>query len=284
MTKPKHWTWFKFDWKAWRHDPLLRRCSKETRGFWIDCIAAMEELDTYFLEGTPEEICREVNATRGEFESSLMELERTGAATILRNDPKCQEIVKLVSRRILKAVSITEYNKIKQRESRLSRAGQLNVNQPLYKDKSFKEEELNNNVDKLSSIEGESEGKISERLEKKSVLPTTFRPTFKSIEWAKKNCPHVSVEETLEEFIDYWREEAMKNNKKTIRGWNQAWRRRMTFHEERRQGAKGNGINQGQRKTNLERIEETGRVIAQYPTEAELALAREAERNAQRSG
>lgn len=109
----KHY-WFKFEWAKWRNDPQLRLCSKETRGFWIDAIAAMEEQDTYFLEGTVEELCRVIICTRDEFERSVKELSRTGAATI----EKVRTRVKLISRKILKDVNRTEYNRLKKRQSR----------------------------------------------------------------------------------------------------------------------------------------------------------------------
>jgi hypothetical protein len=110
----KHYYWFKFEWAKWRNDPQLRRCSKETRGFWIDCIAAMEELDTYKLEGTPDELCRELFCTRKEFDRSIAELGASGAATITKSRTR----VTIVSRKILKEVSVTEYNKLRKRKSR----------------------------------------------------------------------------------------------------------------------------------------------------------------------
>lgn len=109
----KHF-WFKFEWDKWRDDSQLRRCSKEAKGFWIDCIALMEKEDTWFIEGTPEEICRDVVATMDEFERSIAEFQRTKAVSV----SKSQGRVKLVSRKILKAVNLTEYNKLKKRESR----------------------------------------------------------------------------------------------------------------------------------------------------------------------
>jgi hypothetical protein len=143
MSKPKHFSWFKFDWNAWRHDPQLRRCSKETRGFWVDVISVMEEQDTYFIEGTPEELCRDIVCSEGEFDRSIAELERTKAASI----QKGQGFVKIISRRILKARNLTEYNKLKKQEERDRKA--VNVmssdsskNRVLEKKEKKEEEEL----------------------------------------------------------------------------------------------------------------------------------------------
>lgn len=133
MAKPKNHSWFKMKWDLWRNDPQLRRCCKETRGFWIDAIAVMEEVDQYFVEGTIEELCRDIVCTRDEFDRSVAELLRTDAATVLVRvgrqfvasfSPnrvltlKSQTIVKIISRKILKDVNLTEYNKLKKRESR----------------------------------------------------------------------------------------------------------------------------------------------------------------------
>lgn len=122
MPKPKHFTWFKFDFKLWREDSQLRRCSKETRGFWIDCIALMEESDSCFIEGMPSELCRELSCTMEEFQRSIAELQRTGAATIVRcceeTNCQCPPKVKIICRHILKAVNLTEYSRLKKRAQR----------------------------------------------------------------------------------------------------------------------------------------------------------------------
>lgn len=106
--------WSKFEFRQWRDDKELKRCCKETRGFWIDCIVEMEDQETYFLEGTPDELCRVLNSTRKEFDRSVAELERTNAASVTKN----QGLVKIVSRRLLKVANLREYNRLKQREHR----------------------------------------------------------------------------------------------------------------------------------------------------------------------
>lgn len=136
MSKPKHHTWFKFEWDKWRNDPQLRRCNKEAKGFWIDVIAVMEELDTYFLEGTIEDLCRDIVCTREEFDRSVIELKRTGTASISKNQGR----VKIISRKILKDVNLTEYNRLKQQESRKRRRVKKVSNDSSKKE--FKEEEL----------------------------------------------------------------------------------------------------------------------------------------------
>jgi hypothetical protein len=232
--------WFKFEWSAWRNDKQLRRCSKETRGFWIDCIAAMEEQETFFIEGTPEEICREVVADRGEFDRSIAELSRHGAATIewLKPDAKglstakglkCQEIVKIISRRLLRKISITEYNTLKKRESRLGEMSNPSQRVSL-KDIEFKNLrslETSSNEEVLNSTEQR------EKIEQKILLPADYRPPYEHWQWGHENCKSLDLAEELEEFITYWREIATKNNKRTLRGWNATWKSRMKERQER---------------------------------------------------
>lgn len=207
--------WFKFEWDAWRNDKQLRRCSKETRGFWIDCIALMEEQQTFFIQGTPAEICRDVVAERGEFDRSIAELTRTGAATV----EKCQEVVKLVSRRLLKKLNLTEYNRLKQQESRagiVSRSGQ----DPPSKDLDSQ------SLRALDSPIGEVQN-IAAMVDPKILLPEDFNPSDEMKDWAKKEFPSLNTDLELDEFITFWRDIATKNNKRTMRGWNATWKNRL---------------------------------------------------------
>jgi len=182
----------------------------------------MEEQQTFFIEGTPDEICRDVVADRGEFDRSIAELTRTGAATVER----CQEVVKLLSRRLLKKLNLTEYNRIKQQESRagiVSRSGQEN---PFYDLKSLRV---------LDSPIGEVQNSVAD--EKKILLPRDFKPSEEMLLWAKTECPNVNADFETPEFITFWRDIATKNNKRTIRGWNATWKGR--FRELQRQSANG---------------------------------------------
>lgn len=223
--------WFKFEWELWRNDKQLRRCSKETRGFWIDCIAVMEEQQTFFIEGTPDEICREVVADRGEFDRAIAELSRTGAATI----EKCQEVVKIVSRRLLRKVNLTEYNRLKkqeERERRMSSGGQ----DPPSKDIDFKSfraldsspigEEVNAAKPPDPVPEQKPDGK-PKPAEKKTLLPADYRPSDEMIAWFEEECPDLRLEAEHEEFVTFWCDIATKNNKRTLRGWNATWKKRM---------------------------------------------------------
>lgn len=241
--------WFKFEWGDWRNDRQLRRCSKETRGFWIDCIAAMEEQSTFFLEGTPEEICREVVADRGEFDRSLAELSRHGAATI----EKRQETVKIISRRLLRKISITEYNRLKKRESRAGHVSNKSQEIP-----SLKDLELKN----LRTLEEEKEDTdpAGEKPQPKIMLPADYKPPSEFWDWARTNCRNLNLLEELQEFITFWRDIATKNNRRTIRGWNATWKTRMKDRQEA-VGEKQNGISKQNGKPTSEREKSAERNI-----------------------
>jgi hypothetical protein len=155
--------WVKFEWDPWRNDPLLRRCSKETRGFWIDCIAAMEDesertqTSVYEIEGSPDEICRIVTCTREEFDRSVAELRRTNAASVREN----QGLVKIISRRLLKLANLREYNRLKQQESRERRAVKIESNassKDIELRKNQKESEKKDKKEKTKKEEPASQG------------------------------------------------------------------------------------------------------------------------------
>ncbi|MFN6965150.1 MAG: hypothetical protein ACK4S4_15500, partial [Pyrinomonadaceae bacterium] len=81
----KDW-WFKFEIPAWRNSPELRRCSLETKGFWIECIAIMRDLGVPQIKGSVEEIARSVGCFPDEAARCIEELKRTATADVtLRN-------------------------------------------------------------------------------------------------------------------------------------------------------------------------------------------------------
>jgi hypothetical protein len=177
----------------------------------------MEEQETFFLEGTPEEICREVVADRGEFDRSIAELSRQGAATI----EKCQGLVKIVSRRLLKKINLTEYNRLKQREHRQKSTSNESQDPPS-KDIEIK------SLRALDSPIGEVRDKPTpEKREPKILLPSDFSPTDEMRTWASIECPNVAIDQELEEFVTFWCDIATKNNRRTVRGWVATWKNRM---------------------------------------------------------
>jgi hypothetical protein len=108
--------WFKFEFGKWRNDSSLRRCSLETKGFWIECLCAMREAGTSQLTGTYNEIARLVGCFPEEAARCVIELKRTETATVTL----CNDEVTLKSRymeRELKAKQLTRLRVQKHREN-----------------------------------------------------------------------------------------------------------------------------------------------------------------------
>jgi hypothetical protein len=74
----------------------------------------MYDTNDYFLEGTPSALANLIGCDPRKFARCVDELERENAASV----SKSQGFIKLVSRRLLKAVNLREYNRIKQAERR----------------------------------------------------------------------------------------------------------------------------------------------------------------------
>jgi hypothetical protein len=110
----KNW-WFKFEWKEWRGDAALRRCSLETQGFWINCLCAMRESDVAELSGTQEEMARLVGCFAEELMRCCHELKRTKTADVIFGNG----IVSIKSRRLERELKAKEYNKLQVRKHRM---------------------------------------------------------------------------------------------------------------------------------------------------------------------
>lgn len=109
----KDW-WFKFEFNKWRNDSLLRQCSLETKGFWLEAICVMREMGTDRLKGSYADIARMVGCFPDETERCISELRRTKTADVtLGND-----CVTLVSRYIKKENKRREQTKLRVRKLR----------------------------------------------------------------------------------------------------------------------------------------------------------------------
>lgn len=140
--------WFKFEWMPWLNDRALRRCTFETQGFWINCIALMEESETWFLEGTIAELSNLLGCSPAVAKRCIDDLEANNAAQIERTkvqkSAKSQDLVKVVSRRILKRYNLREYNRLAKQKER-ERRNVKTVSRPISKDKSLREEREDKN-------------------------------------------------------------------------------------------------------------------------------------------
>lgn len=108
--------WFKFEIPAWRNSPELRKCSLETRGFWIDCIAIMRDVHNPTMEGTVQDIARMIGCFPDEVSRCVNELRRNNVAdvtpvTILNGDVTVN--VTLTSRRYKRELTTKEKSNLR---------------------------------------------------------------------------------------------------------------------------------------------------------------------------
>jgi hypothetical protein len=104
----KNW-WFKFDFRVWRTDSKLRRCSLETRAFWLEVLCIMHETDTFCLTGSYKEIARLVGCETEEVARCCIELQRTETADVTLGNGD----VTLVSRRLKRDLSDREQTRLR---------------------------------------------------------------------------------------------------------------------------------------------------------------------------
>lgn len=203
----KNW-WFKFDFTRWRTDSDLRRCSLETRAFWLEVLCVMHEADTWKLEGTYEELGWLIGCSPEIVGRCSVELGRTKTADVTLGNG----FVTLVSRRLKREAKDREDTKLRVRKSRGNgdvtdaKQSPLNKQEVISKEK---EEDIQSDDASLSFAE-QVIGGIQ------SILGILQLPNesawFIEIERAQKNS--FTVEHCLETFSlmhkQKWRTSAIK--------------------------------------------------------------------------
>lgn len=106
--------WFKFEWKDWRGDPALNRCSLETQGFWLRCLCAMYESQSAELVGTSVELSRMIGCFPEEFMRCALELKRTETADVTIGNGD----VTLLSRRLQRELNEREHIRLRVQKHR----------------------------------------------------------------------------------------------------------------------------------------------------------------------
>lgn len=109
----KNW-WFKFDFKQWRTDSDLRRCSFETRAFWLEVLCVMHEADDWKLEGSYEELGWLIGCGTEVVARCCVELHRTKTADVTLGNGS----VTLVSRRLKREANDREQTRLRVRRLR----------------------------------------------------------------------------------------------------------------------------------------------------------------------
>lgn len=104
----KNW-WFKFDYRVWRTDSSVRRCSLETRGFWLELLCAMYESETCEISGSYEEIGWLVGCDPSIVARCLVELQRTKTADVTLGNGS----VTVVSRRLRNELKVKKQTNLR---------------------------------------------------------------------------------------------------------------------------------------------------------------------------
>lgn len=135
----KNW-WFKFDFRLWRSDSNLRRCSFETRGLWLEVLCIMYEMDTYKLEGSSSELARLVGCESSEIMRCAVELRQTKTADVTLGNGN----VTLVSRRLKRDLNGKEQIRLRvqkhRRNASVTVQSKSNKKEVISKEKEIREE------------------------------------------------------------------------------------------------------------------------------------------------
>ncbi len=132
----KNW-WFKLDFKIWRTDSSLRRCSLETRGFWLECLCVMQEMDTFEVHGTLTELARLLGCESNDVARCAAELKETKTANVTLGNGT----VTLLSRRLKRELTIKEQTRLRVQRHRGN--GSVTAQSNKQEVKSNKQEEKN---------------------------------------------------------------------------------------------------------------------------------------------
>ena len=91
-------------------------------------------------------------------------------------------------------------------------------------------------IPKLEPIEEEPATPSDPKPDKKIILPLDWKPSTDLLAWTVSVAPGLNVSETLDDFLDFWRDIATRDNKRTLRGWDATWRKRVKAIAEKSNG------------------------------------------------
>lgn len=196
----KNW-WFKFDFRLWRTDSDLRRCSLETKGFWLEVLCIMHETGDYKVEGTLEDLARLVGCHTSDITRCAIELQRTKTADVTLGNGT----VTLVSRRLKR--------ELKEREQTRLRVQRHRGNAPVTVQSNKKEIK--------SKKEEEKRPTQASATPRGTRLPEPFHLTTDMRAWAAEKRPCVDPVLETEKFVNYWR--AKSGRDATKLDWRATW-------------------------------------------------------------
>lgn len=119
-----------------------------------------------------------------------------------------------------------------------------------------------------TSYEVEKKEEPSPKPDKKTILPLDWRPSPTLLAWTRSLAPGLDLNDVLEDFLDFWRDIATRDNKRTLRGWDATWKKRIKALAGTNgtvQKNNGNG-----RASNIDRLDSYHEILSEYPSETEL--------------
>jgi hypothetical protein len=218
----RHW-WFKFDFKVWRTDSKLRRCSLETRAFWLEVLCIMHETDEAELSGSYEELARLVGCETNEVARCVAELKRTDTADVTLG----HGIVTLMSRRFLRELKDRKQSTLrKQRQRCHADVTPESHNRVISKKKEVRKEEE------------EETPQAAPPPKKGKRIPDEFLLTAEMKDWAGVHRPNTDLHEETMKFVNYYRSKTGRDATKL--DWERTWQ---NWILNARGGGNGNGSN-----------------------------------------
>jgi len=233
--------WFKFEFNIWRTDSSLRRCSLETRAFWLECLCVMHETDTYFVEGSVEELGWLIGCSTEIVAKCSVELQRTKTADVTLGNGS----VTLLSRRLKRGLSDREQTRLRVQRHR----GNANVTRQSKSKSKSKEKEVKNKKEKREETPQAASPKKGTR------LPDVFHLTAEMREYGKTKRPEIDLNLETEKFCNFWRSKTGKDATKL--NWVLTWKNWIL-------NAKGNNSN-GTNRFNNGHKPTPGEIIANRP-------------------
>lgn len=206
----KKW-WFPLDFRVWRTDSRLRRCSLETRGFWLECLCAMHEEGAFEITGTLEEVGWLIGCAPEIVARCAVELQRTKAADVTLGNGS----VTLLSRRLQRDLNGREQTRLRVRKHRSNADVTIHNNS----------NSNNNNKNKREEAEIALQAtplSLSPKPSRGTRLPDDFSITPEMSDYAKLKRPEIDHILETEKFCNYWLAKSGKDATKI--DWQRTWK------------------------------------------------------------
>jgi hypothetical protein len=210
----KNW-WFKFEYRLWKSDPNLAQCSLAARGLWLEILCHMYDQDVFTITCSFEQLGRMCRCDSSEIAKYAVELKAANVADVTLGNGN----VTLLSRRLKRHASDKEQTRLRVQRHR----GNASVTQQS-KSKS-KEKEIREEYIREEPTRNESPS--PDPKPQKIILPLDWKPSTELLSWTRSYAPGFDVQSELDDFLDFWRDIATRDNKRTLRGWDATWKKRV---------------------------------------------------------